>query len=87
MTYSVVFSPVADKYLDNLSQALVNRIFKKIQSILEDPRDHSKPLKGQSPPIYSLRVGDYRVLFELDDEAMEMVVLLVRHRSVVYRDF
>lgn len=87
MAYSVVFSPVADKDLDNLSQSLINRIFKKIQSILEDPRDHSKPLKGQSPPIYSLRVGDYRVLFELDDEAMEMVVLLVRHRSVVYRDF
>ncbi|HON82483.1 MAG TPA: hypothetical protein PLN56_11595 [Methanoregulaceae archaeon] len=39
-----------------------------------------------STPTYSLRVGDYRVLFELDDETMKMNILMVRHRSTVYRD-
>ena len=87
MGYSVVFSPVAEKDLTSLSTSIAKRILTKIQVNSEDPRAHSKPLKGQAPPVYSLRVGEYRVLFELDDDRLEMFVLLLRHRSVVYRDF
>ena len=47
MTYDDIFSHVADKNLDELSQALVNRILTKIRASLEDPRAHAKPLKGQ----------------------------------------
>jgi mRNA interferase RelE/StbE len=87
MAYSVVFSPIADKDLDNLSPPHIKRLLRKILGILEDPRAHAKPLKGISPPVYSLRIGDYRVIFELDDETVKMTVLLIRHRSKVYRDF
>ncbi len=86
MAYSVEFTPVADKDLDNLSHLLVKRILKRIQKVCADPRTHAKPLKAVSTPTYSLRVGDYRVLFELDDETMKMNILMVRHRSTVYRD-
>jgi len=85
MIYSVVFSPIADKDPDSLSSSMVRRISNKIASVAEDPRRHAKPLKGLFPPVYSFRVGDYRVLFGLDDEIREMKVLLVRHGSEVYR--
>jgi len=86
MAYSVEFTPVADKDLDNLTHITITRILKRIQKVRTDPRAYAKPLKAVSTPTYSLRVGDYRVLFELDDETMKMNILMVRHRSIVYRD-
>lgn len=86
MTYDLIFSPVADRDLDDLSQNLVDRILTKIRASLEDPRAHAKPLKGQAQPTYSLRIGDYRVLFEINDETRTINILLIRHRSRIYRD-
>jgi len=46
MAYSVEFTPVADKDLDNLSHITIKRILKRIQIVCEDPRAYAKPLKS-----------------------------------------
>jgi len=48
MAYSIEFTPVADKDLDNLSHLLVKRILKRIQKVCTDPRTHRQAIKSGS---------------------------------------
>lgn len=75
----------AVKDLDGLkrSQPLVlEKIVAKIQSLSEDPKA-GKQLVGPLKGIWSLRVGDYRILFRRTKNAV--VVLTVNHRREVYK--
>jgi mRNA interferase RelE/StbE len=50
------------------------------------PRSHPniKPLKGDLAGYYRYRVGDYRVVYDIDDETMQVVIVIIRHRGEVY---
>ena len=60
-----------------------------IQTILgpiaERPRRVGKPLVGELTGLYSARRGDYRVIYEIDDEHKVVIVHRVQHRRVAYR--
>ena len=51
-----------------------------------NPRSHSniKPLKGELAGYYRYRVGDYRVVYSIDDEQKQVFVLIIKHRGEVY---
>ena len=53
--------------------------------IAEHPRRVGKPLVGELTGLYSARRGDYRVIYEIDDDRKVVVVHRVQHRRVVYR--
>lgn len=52
--------------------------------VSEDPRDFLKPLEGYYPPNFSARVGDYRIVVELDDNRHVIRVRGIGHRRNVY---
>ncbi len=55
-----------------------------ITLLAEDPRPPaSRPLKGR--PAYRVRVGDYRIIYAIEDEVLLVVVVTVGHRRDVYR--
>ncbi len=60
-----------------------------IQAILgpiaERPRRVGKPLVGELAGLYSARRGEYRVIYEIDDDRKVVIVHRVQHRRVVYR--
>jgi len=82
MTYEVEFKPRAIKDLQSLSQAAAERIVEKIEAMRVDLAGDVKRLTNFSPE-YRLRVGDYRVLFEIETD--KVIIYRVRHRSDAYK--
>ena len=75
----------AAKGLLRLPKGAQGRIMGTIESLANEPRPHGcKKLKGESD--YAVRVGDYRIIYSMDDAAQIVTVLKVKHRREVYRD-
>ena len=84
MSYHLVLKRVAEKELDDLPKSLFDRINRKILSLEQDPRPFGvQKLHGQE--VYRLRVGDYRILYVIDDTAKRVDITSVGHRRDVYR--
>lgn len=81
MNYSVEFRPRALKDLKELDRNLQKRILIKVEQLKVDLQGDVKRLKNFSP-AYRLRVGDYRVLFEV--EADIVTIYRIKHRRQAY---
>ena len=85
MTYRIEFTASAQDELAALPRKIQRQISQKIDSLAEDPRPaQSKRLEGKSH-IYRLRSGDYRVLYQIRDKLLLVLVIRVGHRREVYR--
>ena len=83
--YSVTFARSARKELERLSSQEVGRIFAKIETLVKDPRPKGcRKLVGESN-LWRIRVGNYRVIYSIDDRNKTVDIVQVRHRSDVYR--
>lgn len=65
--YKVFFTKRFEKQIGKFPKKEQSRILAKIESLLNNPRQNSLKLEGTKPPIYRLRVGEYRIFFVLDD--------------------
>ncbi|MGD0092869.1 MAG: type II toxin-antitoxin system RelE/ParE family toxin [Planctomycetota bacterium] len=81
MHYDVQFKPRAERDMKNLPREIAGRIVEKLDFMREDLHGDVKRLTNFTPE-YRLRVGDYRVLFEL--EGPVVVVYRVVHRRDAY---
>ncbi|WP_125717789.1 type II toxin-antitoxin system RelE family toxin [Flavobacterium ustbae] len=81
--YSIDFSRKAEKKLDKLSDVIANPILSAIGKLAENPRPNGyKKLKGR--PGYRIRVGDYRVIYEIFEEVLLIDVIDLGHRKDIY---
>ena len=83
--YSVRFKPSVEKDLRPLPPALVSRVLKRIESFKSDPYSHGASKLSGAEHLYRIRVGDYRIVYEVDTHALQVTVHYVRHRREVYR--
>ena len=84
MHYAVHLIRSAEKELNRLPLTVYNRLRVKILSLEENPRPRGvKRLSGREE--YRLRVGDYRILYLIDDKRSTVTVIAVGHRREVYR--
>lgn len=81
MSYDVVFRPRAVRDLESLSPEVARRILTKIEGLKNNLAGDVKRLTRFTPE-YRLRVGDYRVLFEI--VGPQVIIWRVLHRSVAY---
>lgn len=85
-SYKVEFTKSAKKALDRIPNTVRNQLAVKIYSLKDDPRpDGCKKLKGEKD-LYRIRVGNYRVVYLIQDGKLIVVVVKVGHRRDVYRD-
>ncbi len=63
---------------------MASRIISRVESISEDPFTYVKRLHGVS--LFSLRVGDYRVILDIENKKMVIFVVKLGHRSKIYED-
>ena len=82
--YSLAIKPSAQKELDALADDLFTRIDRKILSLADNPRPAGcKKLKGYKDQ-WRVRVGDWRVVYIIDDTAKLVSVTRIAHRREVY---
>ena len=82
MAFELLWTEAAKRDLNGLPRELVIRIIKKAEFSKQNPYRFMNKLAGR--PEWRLRVGDYRVLCEIDFTQDKLKVLAVRHRSTAY---
>lgn len=85
MSYQVIWSQRSRKDLAGLENQFRSRIITKVESIKENPLSYAKHLSGV--PLYSLRVGDYRIIMDIKNNQMIIFVIKINHRKKVYNEF
>jgi mRNA interferase RelE/StbE len=82
--YSITFARSARKELEALPNSLILRIFSKIESLGIEPRPNNcRKLQGFTN-LWRIRIGDYRVIYSIDDNAKIVDIIAVRHRREAY---
>ncbi|MEG4284371.1 type II toxin-antitoxin system RelE/ParE family toxin [Microcoleus sp. A006_D1] len=85
MTYTIITPKAVQKQLDALPDDVYERIAVKVQQLAENPRpDGVVKLKGYENE-YRIRIGDYRVRYEIEDQELRILLLQCKHRKEVYR--
>lgn len=90
MNYSLSITARARKDILNLPKEDAKRITKKLRFFISspDPLHHAKPLTNTNVAEYRFRVGDYRILFDVDSRGhiIILTILTVQHRRDVYKN-
>ena len=85
--YGIVFKPSAERDFIDLPRDTQRRTDKKLQALRDAPRGCGAiKLKG-SGEFYRVRIGDYRVIYQIDDSRRIIIVAAVGNRREIYRDF
>ena len=83
--YEVYIEKAAENDLKRLPTTTFQRIIPHIKSLAENPRPPSCRKLTGSKNDWRIRIGDYRVLYEIDEKAEAVRIMRVRHRREVYR--
>ena len=85
MRYAVVFTNTAQRDLSRLQSSIVDRMEPIILSLEETPRPQGvKKLQG-SKDYYRIRIGDYRIIYQINDAENHVVIARILHRREAYR--
>ena len=83
--YSVTFARSAARELEGLDEPLISRVLSRIESLVREPRPSGCRKVRGARNVWRIRVGDYRVIYAVDDKKRIVDVIAVRHRSEAYR--
>ena len=82
--YAIDIKPSARRELENLSDSLIARLLPKIEGLTANPRPSGcRKLRGYKD-LWRIRVGNYRVVYIIDDDRKTLSVTRVAHRRDVY---
>ncbi len=86
MAWTVEFSDVARKTLRKIGDDSAARIVRAMDDIaaLANPRQRGKALTGDLAGLWRYRVGDWRVIYRIEDEVVTVLVVDIAHRGEVY---
>jgi len=80
--YKIVFTQRALRDLDTIDTNTQQRIALKLKEYAYEPRKYARKLSHAKIGTYRIRIGDYRVIFDIDDATI--VILRIGHRSSIY---
>ncbi|CAN5315618.1 type II toxin-antitoxin system RelE/ParE family toxin [soil metagenome] len=83
--YKIAFKLSAQKELNALPKQEIKRIINRIQKLESNPRPNGcEKLSGQE--LYRIRQGNYRIVYSIYDEEVQISIIKISHRKDVYRD-
>ena len=89
MVWKIELDPAAERELDKLDPPVAKRILRFLYdrvAILDDPRSIGDALKGSRlGELWKYRVGDYRIIADIEDGALKILVVKIGNRREVYR--
>jgi mRNA interferase RelE/StbE len=83
--YRIEFTHRAAKELRALDKTTVKRIAARINALADNPRPPSSKLLEATDRLYRIRVGDYRVIYQVEDRTVLVLIVRVGHRREIYR--
>jgi mRNA interferase RelE/StbE len=84
-SFNIAFKPSVQKDFHRLSKSAAGRVVKRIEKLKDEPFPHGVDKLEGAERLYRLRVGDYRIVYQVDTRVQQIVILYVRHRRDVYR--
>ena len=85
MTYTIKFRPAVEKSLKKLPQKELIRIKRKIDALAENlPNQATTKMKGKNK-FHKIRSGDYRIIYEINDDTLVILVAKIGHRKNIYK--
>ncbi|HEY9207277.1 MAG TPA: type II toxin-antitoxin system RelE/ParE family toxin [Candidatus Methanoperedens sp.] len=82
MTYEIIFSDKAFNQLKKMEKNVQERIITVLERIRVRPEAYVTKLVGDSG--YKLRVGDYRIIMDIDNKILKILILKIGHRKNIY---
>ena len=83
MAYSLLYTKTAAKDIQKLDSVAKKRIKRRLEELSKDPFKISKKLVNSSVGTYRYRVGNYRIVFDVDRQ--NIVILRIGHRKEIYK--
>jgi len=84
--FTVKFEKRAEKDFSKLPLIMKKRVIQAIEALSSDPKPAGhKKLKGQTEELFRIRVGDYRIIYTINDGELIILVLTIDHRKDVYK--
>ena len=85
MSYKIEFSHKAERQFKNLSNQIQKRLKPKIDALAQNPRPRGvRKLEGEDE-LYRVRVGDYRVIYQVRDDVLIVLVVSLGDRKEIYK--
>jgi len=85
--FDIRYSKQAVNFLKSAEKKLITRILKKIETLKENPIQHdSKVIEGYEEKLLRIRVGDYRILYEVNYRNNQLGIVKIDKRSKVFRN-
>jgi len=85
MSYTVeALEPVREADLPRLDLETRRRIRRKIEQIREDPHGYGKPLGRELTGLYKVRVGKYRIVYQVREAERLLLLIAIAHREEIY---
>ena len=85
MPFAVLLHPKAAKALEKMEKQARVRMKDRLRELRDRPEKIGKSLKYTN--FWSLRIGDYRAIYEIDKRKSQVIILFIGHRKKVYDDF
>jgi mRNA interferase RelE/StbE len=82
--YAVEFLPSTAQELSKLEPVIRRRLARRIDRLARDPRAGAVKLRG-AEDMWRVRVGDYRILYQVQEDRLVILVIRIGHRREVYR--
>ncbi len=83
--YTVFLKPAAERALKKMAQPTLRRIAKAIGNLGHDPRPAGATALQGEYGLLRIRVGDYRIIYSIDDTVLTVLVVAIGHRREVYQ--
>jgi len=85
MKYVIKFRPAVEKDIRHLPQKELIRIKRKIESLAENLPDRSTTKMKGNNNFHKVRVGDYRIVYEIHDDVLVILVVQIGNRKDIYK--
>jgi mRNA interferase RelE/StbE len=82
---NISFKPSVEKDLRQLPKSIVTRAIELIERLKIEPIPHRAIKLSGAERLYRIRVGDYRIVYEVDLKSKQVMIQYIRHRREVYR--
>jgi mRNA interferase RelE/StbE len=86
-SFKIEFKRSAERDLRRISRRLIPNILMKIEALADNPFPKQSVKLSTAETVYRLRVGSYRVIYEVDASKKVIVICRIRHRREAYRTF